>query len=95
MEVLKKIKVKYPNKKVEIQYINIFKNEAVKIWTTTNIAAEQEPISVYRPQTTFGNQTEISKRIYKCYSTKEANKGMLTPMVFEKYDNEDNYELPF
>ncbi len=95
IEVLKKIKVKYPNKKIEIQYINIFKNEAVKIWTTTNIAAEQEPISVYRPQTTFGNQNEISKRIFKCYSTKEANKGTLTPMVIEQENNEDNYDLPF
>jgi hypothetical protein len=97
LEVHKKIKTKYPDKKVEIQYINIYKDEAVKIWTTTNIANEQQPIVQYRPATTLGNNTEITKKIYKCYSTKEANKGMLNQMILVRPDTDEDEDdgLPF
>jgi hypothetical protein len=90
------MKEKHPNKKVEIQYINIFKNEAVKIWTTTNIANQQQPIVKYRPQTTMGNDNQVTKGIYKCNLENEANRGTLTPLVYptRPQTNEDDI-LPF
>lgn len=94
--ILDEMKLKHPNKKIEIQYINIFQDEGVKIWTTTNIANEQQPVLKYRPKTTLGDATEITKALYKCTDKNESDRGLLNDIFVNlRYDNDEDDILPF
>ena len=58
--MLNRMKQVHPNKKIEIQYINIYKDEAIRIWTTTDIHNQQQPITKILPATTFGEPMQLS-----------------------------------
>ena len=94
--ILDEMKLKHPKKKIEIQYINIFQDEGVKIWTTTNISNEQEPVLTYRPKTTLGDTTVITKALYKCNYKNESDRGLLND-IFDglRHDNDEDVILPF
>lgn len=96
-EILNQMRIKHPNKRIEIQYINFFNDDAVRIWTTTQIDQMQQPISVIRPKTTMGVQKEIIKQIYNCNLSLEADRGTVIEDIFEgMQDNrEDPEDLPF
>jgi hypothetical protein len=96
-EVYKKMVKKYPNKKIEIQYINIFEDQAVRIWTTTNIETLQKPETKLRPSTTVGQTFQKTKSIYNCNLDHESNRGLLYD-IFEntRFNDEDEDDgLPF
>lgn len=90
---------KYPTKQIEIQYINIFKDENVKIWTTTDIEERQVPRIVLRPQTTYGKQEMVNKSVYGLGLAYESNRGNLTPIIYNTKNNdeeeEEEVDLPF
>jgi hypothetical protein len=95
--ILEQMKLKYPKKRIEIQYINFFEDDAVRIWTTTQIDEVQAPITVYRPSTTMGQQTQVSKQVYHCNMKVEADRGTVIEDIFAdmKDNREDPEHLPF
>jgi hypothetical protein len=95
VELKDKMQLKYPKKIIEIQYINIFKDEAIKIWTTTNIANEQQPVWNKRPSTTYGKTEIIDKLNYKCSLENESLRSSLYNDLFPQQNNDDDDNLPF
>ncbi|TRX34938.1 hypothetical protein FNW52_12410 [Flavobacterium sp. ZT3R18] len=98
VELKDQMQEKYPKKTIEIQYINIFKDEAIKIWTTTNIHNQQQPVWNKRPSTTYGKTEMVDKLNYKCSLENEALRSHLYEVISEPRieDGEDeNDNLPF
>jgi hypothetical protein len=97
--VYEKVKAKpeNKNKQVEIQYINIFKNDGIKIWTTTNTHNEQQPIIKKRQVSDVENKGDTEKGIYKCNLSNEAFRGSRTPIQYGQIVEDDNEDdgLPF
>lgn len=94
--MLNKMKQAHPTKKIEIQYINIYKDEAIRIWTTTNIHNQQQPTTKILPATTLGQPMKVSKAIYKCNLDIESDRGLLNSLVFNVRQHNDKDDiLPF
>lgn len=64
---------------VEIQYINIYNNDVIRIWTTTNTHNEQVPVEKMRNKSKMENKGDVPKLIYnlKIGRQNEAHRGIL------------------
>ncbi|MBC5836802.1 hypothetical protein [Flavobacterium muglaense] len=85
------------NKNIEIQYINFFNDDAIKIWTTTNTHNEQQPIIKNLQVSDVEDKGNMNKGIYKCNLSNEAFRGSITPIQFNEPVEDDNEDdgLPF
>ena len=89
-----KSKKRNQNKKIEIQYINFFTDDAIKIWTTTNLHNEQQPKLKNRNISKVQDRGNKDKLIYGCDLKIEAFRGSIIPFLYEENnDYQDN--LPF
>lgn len=62
---------------IDIQYINIYDDDVIRIWTTTNTHIEQQPTIANRNKTNLGNKQKVPKLIYNCKIGTEAHKGKI------------------
>lgn len=98
LQVYDKVKEKESNKKkqVEIQYINFFKNDSIKIWTTTNLHTTQEPVVNQRNKAFVEDKGDISKLMYKCNLQYEAHRdGNISKPKWIDTRTDNNDDLPF
>lgn len=61
----------------QIQYINIYADDVIRIWTTTDTHIEQQPITKNRNKTFLGYNEKVPKAIYNCKIGTEAHKGKI------------------
>lgn len=84
------------NKKIEIQYINFFSDDAIKIWTTTNLHNHQQPTLENRNKSKVENKGDKMKWIYGCNLDFEAFRGSTKYIEPEPNDDDSDYDnLPF
>lgn len=91
-----KAKKRNKDKKIEIQYINFFNDDAIKIWTTTNTHNEQVPVLKNRQVSDVEDKGNTDKGIYKCNLSNEAFRGSIKYIETEPNDDDSDYDnLPF
>lgn len=62
---------------IDIQYINLYPDDVIRIWTTTNTHLEQQAVIKNRNKTNLGYNEKVPKFIYNCKIGKEAHKGKI------------------
>jgi hypothetical protein len=99
LSVYEKVKANPANKKkqIEIQYINFFTDDAIKIWTTTNTHNEQQPVVKNRQRSDVEDKGNTDKWIYNCNLSNEAHRGSIIPQKIAYIVEDDNEDdgLPF